>query len=180
MPRPKTFERWEGALTQREAHIEEIITKMQSGAWLTGVSDRTLAKEWNLDPATVRHYAAEASRAIRRRLRDTPEAKEEARAQVLQLFEVIRAKAMANGDSSSLRVALEATRLYGYYLGLEPAKRLDVTERGDDFFAGWTTEEKLAFSRDGVQPTGRAKRALRSIITTEGNGVDDDPTEPRH
>lgn len=165
-----SFARWEDSLSPRERRIEDIVNKMMSGAWLTGVSDHTLAKEWNLSPNTVRKMSAEASRAVRFRLRDDPAAKLEARAQLLQLFEVIRAKAMAKGDPASLRVALDAMRAYGFYLGIEPAKRLDVTSDSEPF-SGWTTEEKLAFSRDGSRP----HRAARELLN--GNGADEGSDE---
>ena len=158
-PGAESFADWESALSPRERRIEEIVSKMMSGAWLSGVSDNAFAKEWNLSPNTVRKMAAEASRAVRFRLREDPVAKEEARAQLLQLFEVIRAKAMAKGDAPSLRVALDACRAYGFYLGIEPAKQLDVTERKDPF-TGWTTDEKEAFARDGLRP----RRAVNRII----------------
>lgn len=166
----QTFNQWESSLSPRERRIEDIIAKMMQGAWLTGVSDHALAKEWNLSPNTVRKMSAEASRAVRFRLRDDPQAKEEARAQLLQTFEIIRAKAMAKGDSPGLRVALDASRAFGFYLGIEPAKRLDVTERADPF-EGWTTDEKLAYSRDGRRP----RRALAQLGAEGGDGQ-----EPRH
>ena len=165
-PDEETFSSWQQAMSPREKRIEDIVAKMMSGAWLSGVSDHTLAKEWNLSPNTVRKMSAEASRAVRFRLREDPAAKEEARAQLLQLFDVIRAKAMAKGDAPGLRVALDACRAYGFYLGIEPAKQLDVTERHDPF-AGWSTEEKLAMAKDGRRP--------RKALARMADGRDEDP-----
>jgi len=162
---PGTHDAWEASLTELDRRVEEIVLKMQSGAWLTGVSDRALAREWNVAPDTVRKAAAEASRTVRRRLREDPKAQAEARAQILQTFEVIRAKAMAKGDPASLRVALDATRAFGFYLGVEPAKKLDVTERRDPV-EDWSVEEKLAYARDGTRP----RRALEGV--GGGNGAD--------
>lgn len=173
-PDPDSYDGWEGSLTPKEKRVEEIISKMMQGAWLMGVSDRALAKEWNVAPSTVRNYSAEASRVVRMRLRDDPKAQAEARAQLLQLFEVIRAKAMAKGDPASLRVALDASRAYGFYLGIEPAKQLDVTQRQDPFH-GWTTEEKLAFSRDGLRPR-RAANAVMAGAMKNGKAHDPDDT----
>lgn len=164
-PSEQTLDEWEQSLTPVERRIDVIVQKMQSGAWLAGVSERALAKEWDVSPITVRGLAAEANRKIRALLRDDPEAQKEARAAILQTFEVIRAKAMAKGDPASLRVALDATRAYGFYLGIEPAKRLDVANRTDPF-EGWTTDEKLAFSRDGRRP----RRAVNQMAQ-----VDDTP-----
>lgn len=155
-PAERSFAEWEQGLSLREKRLREVMTMMSRGAWLSGVSDELLAKKWNCDPSTVRHVAAEANRAIRMRMREDPEAQQDARAVLLQNIDVIRAKAMSAGDSQSLRVALDAMRAYGFYLGIEPAKKLEVSARSDPF-EGWTTEEKLAFSRDGSRP----RRALR-------------------
>lgn len=174
---PDGYAEHERKLTETERRVEEIVFRMQSGAWLTGVSERALAKEWKVSPITVRHVAAEASRVIRRLLRDDPEAQLEARAQIVQTFEVIRAKAMAKGDPASLRVALDATRALGFYQGIEPAKKLEVGTRADAFMAGWTTEEKLAYANEGRRP----RRSIRSSLNGAsganghaGNGSDPD------
>lgn len=151
-------------LTTRERRVAEVISMMSRGAWLSGVSDDLLAKKWNCDPSNVRKIAAEANRVIRLRLRDDPKALQEARALLLQNIETIRAKAMGNGDAQSLRVGLDALRAYGFYLGIEPAKKLDVTERHDPV-QGWSVEEKIAYARDGKRP----RRALRE----SANGADD-------
>jgi hypothetical protein len=176
---PDGYAEHERSLTETERRVEEIVFRMQSGAWLTGVSERALAKEWRVSPITVRHVAAEASRVIRRLLRDDPEAQLEARAQIVQTFEVIRAKAMAKGDPASLRVALDATRALGFYQGVEPAKKLEVA-RADSFMDGWTPQEKLAFANG----QGTPRRAVRSALTKParssganghaGNGSDPD------
>lgn len=165
-PPAGSFEHWHDGLSESERRIDLVVQRMQSGSWLSGVSERALAKEWNVSPDRVQKLAAEASRVVRRRLREDPASREEAKAQVVQTFEVIRAKAMAKGDPASLRVALDATRALGFYLGVEPAKQLDVGRR-EDPFEGWSTEEKLAYSRDGSRP----RRALRQVLG-EGNGAD--------
>jgi hypothetical protein len=176
-PAPGSLDQWESTLTEQEKRIEEIVAKMQAGAWLTGVSDRALSREWNVAPDTVRKQAAEASRIVRRRLREDPEAQKDARAQIIQTFEVIRAKAMAKGDPASLRVALDATRAFGFYIGVEPVKRLDVTERHDPV-EGWSVEEMIAYAREGKRPR---QRAIREHVNgsggpgdgSNGNGADD-------
>jgi hypothetical protein len=174
MARPQKPGRGNDGRTEREERVEQVVDLMSRGQWLAGVSDKALAKQWRCTADNARKISAEASRLIRARLRDDPAAKAEARAMLLQNFEVIRAKAMAKGDAPSLRVALDAMRAYGFYLGIEPAKRLDVTERADPF-EGWTTDEKLAFSRDGRRP----RRAL-ARVATEGLGAVEHGGEPRH
>lgn len=173
MARPQKPGRGGDGRTEREERVEQIVDLMSRGQWLAGVSDKMLAKQWHCTAENVRKVSAEASRLIRARLRDTPQAKQEARAMLLQNFEVIRAKAMAKGDAPSLRVALDAMRAYGFYLGIEPAKRLDVTERADPF-EGWTTDEKLAYSRDGQRPRKAIGRLAAQSDGAQGAG------EPRH
>ncbi len=169
-PGEQTHAEWESSLSPREKRVEEIAGKMMAGAWLTGVSEATLSAQWNLAPATVRHLAAEASRQVRARLRDDPVAKLEARALILQTFEIIRAKAMAKGDPASLRVALDATRAYGFYFGIEPAKRVDVADRTDPF-EGWTPEEKIAFASSGRRPRRSIARMAGDDGGDESNGA---------
>lgn len=170
-PRPGSHAAYLQGLDPKERRIEEIAAKMQSGAWLSGVSDRALAKEWDCDPNTVRKYAAEASRTLRRQLRMDPDAQREALAQILQTFEVIRAKAMAKNSEQGLRVALDATRAFGFYMGIEPAQKLETTQRTDPF-EGWTVDEKLAYANGGPKPK-RATRMLAELA--DGNGADTDP-----
>jgi hypothetical protein len=155
-PLGQTFRQWEANLTKTERRIEAILAHMEAGEWLAGVSDRALAAEWRCTPDHVRRLASEANRVLRRQLRDDPEAREAARAEILQLFRVIRSKAMAQGDAGGLRVALEALRAYGFYLGLEPARHVAVQQL--DTFEGWSTEEKLTFASTGKRPRGAPEK----------------------
>lgn len=150
---------------------------MCRGQWLAGVSDKMLAGQWKVTPDAVRKVSAEASRVLRRRLREDPDAQQEARAQMLQLFEVIRAKGMANGDAPSLRVALDALRAYGFYLGIEPAKKLEVANRGTPL-DGWTLEQKLAYAERGEQPRRADRKTFRALNATPP--ADGDSTESVH
>jgi hypothetical protein len=188
---PTEFREWERGLTQKEKRIREVVSLMSRGAWLSGVTDELLAERWGCTPVNVRLISAEASRVIRMRLRDDPEAQKEARACLLQNIDTIRAKAMGNGDAQSLRVALDSLRAYGFYLGIEPAKKLDVTGHTTDRFEGWTTEEKERFARDNVRPERLAagqRRALHATTSAlvNGNGAghpaeaDDDATRKVH
>ncbi len=154
------------AKTERERRVEQVVDLMSRGQWLAGVSHKMLAAQWGCTTDNVRKVSAEASRVIRSWLRETPEAKEEARAQLLQNFEVIRAKAMSRGDAHNLRVALDALRAYGFYLGIEPAKQLDVNQRSSTF-EGWTVADKLEYSRTGRKP----RRALERVMG-DGDGRD--------
>lgn len=161
-------------LTERELRVQQVVDLMCTGQWLAGVSERLLSERWGCTRDNVRKVSAEASRVLRRRLREDPDAKAEARAQLLQNFEVIRAKCMNNGDAQSLRVALDAMRAYGFYLGIEPVKRLDVTTTHEDPFDGWSEAELDAYAKDGQRPR-RAGWAARQLATeraadSEGEG----------
>jgi len=172
-PAPGSFDEYEQGMTDVERRLDEIVQKMLAGAWLTGVSERVLAKEWNTAPGTVRKLAQEASRVVRRFIRTDKEAQLDARAAVLQTFEVIRAKAMAKGDPASLRVALDATRALGFYMGIEPAQRLDVTQRDGEFMAGWTPAEKLAYAEGGESARRAVRAAAKAGALPAANGHDD-------
>lgn len=148
-------------LTVREQRVERVLDLMCRGQWLTGVTDKLLAKEWGVTPDHARKISAEASRALRLRVRDDPEGQKEARAQILQIFDVIRTKAMAAGDAQNLRVALDATRAFGFYMGIEPVKRLELNDRrGETPIDQWTLEEKLAFASTGKRPERKTLRSL--------------------
>lgn len=177
-PDPSTYDGWHHGLTETERRIDDIVHKMQSGAWLTGVSDRALAKEWNLSPDRMKQLSAEASRVVRRALRTTPEAQEEARAEIIQTFQVIRAKAMGKGSEQGLRVALDAVRAYGFYMGVEPAKRLDVSTR-DDPFEGWSVSELEAYANENRRPA-RALRRLAAEDASNGAALDTEGEERVH
>jgi hypothetical protein len=177
-----TYAESRAGLTLRERRVAEVAAMMSRGAWLSGVTDELLAQKWNCCPSNVRTISAEANRLIRARLRDDPEAQREARALLLQNIDTIRAKAMGNGDPQSLRVGLDALRAYGFYLGIEPAKKLDVTERHDPV-EGWTVDEMLAFAKEGRRPRrslegktlgGTARPASDGNGVDHGNGADDE------
>lgn len=160
----QTFAKWEASRTAREKRVDEIVALMSQGAWLAGVSTRKMAKAWDVNPAVVEQSAAEASRVLRRTLRDDDEFYQDVRCEVLQTFRVVRSVAMAIATSpttpSSVRVgalgnALQATRLYGFYLGVEPVrgggdarKVSNVESELDD----WTTEQLDHYARTGEKP----------------------------
>lgn len=177
-PSPESFQGWSSSMSERERRIDQITDRMMQGAWLTGVSDKSFAEQWGMSPNTVRKMAAEASRMVRFRIRLDPEAQADARAQLIQLFQVIGAKAMGMGDAQGLRVALDAARAFGFYMGIEPAKRLEV-ETNANPFDGWTTEEKLAYAREGRRPR-RAVRQLAALPAEAQAEERDDSTDRMH
>lgn len=172
LPAPGSFDEYEHGLSDVERRVDEIVQKMLAGAWLTGVSERALAKAWNVAPKTVGKMAQEASRVVKRFVRTDKAAQEEARAAIIQTFEVIRAKAMAKGDPQSLRVALDSTRALGFYMGVEPAKKLDVTQRDTDFMSGWTPQEKLAYAEGGESARKAIRLGARAGVMPGANGHD--------
>jgi hypothetical protein len=174
-PGPNAFERWQEGLSAAERRVDEIVQKMNAGAWLSGVSERAMAIEHGVTPAAVRKWASEASRALRRELRDDPGAREARLSAGLQTFEVIRAKAMAKGDSQALRVALDATRALLFYQGLEPAKKLDVRESDGGDFDGWSLDEMEAYAKDGRRPRRAAKKLAAMANGSADAGGGEEP-----
>lgn len=156
------YEAWLASLSDGEAKVEHIIDMMAQGRWLTNVSDKALAQEWGVGPSYVRQLATEASHSIRRLVRETTDQKASLFARLLQTMDVIRAKALINGSPAALRVALDATCTYARYLGLEPIKRVEVHEPGDEF-NGWSNEELDAFAMR------KGRRALTRVSSREEN-----------
>lgn len=136
--------------TEMEERIDEIIELMLASDWLAGISHRTLAKKWNCHVDHVKRIAAESSRVVRRTLREDPGTAEEARDQLIHAFDVIRAKSMEIKDASGYRVALEALKARGMFMGLIPETKLAI--RHEDPFDGWTTEQKEHFAETGIRP----------------------------
>ena len=170
-PAPLPAAPTQSGLTEREQRVERILDLMCRGLWLPGWSDKQLAAEWGCVPDNARHIAAEASRRLRAMVRHDVEAQKDALAELLQTFRVIRARGMANGDAQSLRVALDASRALGFYIGVEPAKKLDVTQRDTAFMDGWTPQEKLAYSTGGESARRQVRAAHRHGVLP--NGSDD-------
>jgi hypothetical protein len=161
-------------LTKREQRIEEVADLMNRGQWITGISDKQLAAKWGTAPDAVRRIAAEASRLIRARLRDDPEARQEFRAQGLQVFDLIRLRAMALGDAAGLRVALDAMRAALYYRGLEPPKEINVRDADRDF-DGWSLDEMEAYAKDGRRPRRAAKKLAAMANGSADAGGGEEP-----
>lgn len=164
-----SFKAWESRLTPVETIVETICEFMMNGQWLGGASILEVARKFELSPESVRRYAAEANRLLRSRLRDDPELHDGARMELLQNFRVIRAIAMQQKDAAGLGVALNANRALGFYLGIEPAKRIDVNDVTDDDQDGWTDAELEAFVKTGARP----RRALRAVAHALTSGETD-------
>ncbi len=57
-----------------------------------------------------------------------------------------------HNPAASLGVALQATRLFGFYTGIEPAKKIeDVTPIADPF-EGWTQDQIKDYAETGRRP----------------------------
>lgn len=179
---PSEYEAWRAKMTPQEQRVDEIVSMMSRGAWMCGVSTRELAVKWGVHPSTVEHLSAEANRLLRYHFRTDPESKKDLTALVLQNFEVIRVKALADATPAGLRVALDATRALGFYLGLEPARRLAVEEtpESDTEFVHedgtrWSPEELDDFAKSGRRPRRALRRMAAAALLPEanGNGADD-------
>jgi hypothetical protein len=163
---PADYETWERGLSHAEKMVEQICEYMMNGQWLGGASVIEVGRKNDLSPETVRRYAAEANRLLRDRLRRDPELGEGARFEVLQNFRVIRALAMSQKDAGGLSVALNANRALGFYLGVEPVKRLEVADVTPDELEGWSDQELEDFAKSGQRP----RRALRAVARELTNG----------
>ncbi len=169
---PPDYETWERGLTDAERYVEKICSFMMNGQWLGGASVEEIAKQESLSPETVRRYAAEANRLLRDRLRRDPELSDGARFEVLQNFRVIRAMAMASKEPAGLGVALNANRALGFYLGVEPVKRLDVADVTPEETDGWSDQELEDFAKSGNRPRRALRAVARELTSGElGNGT---------
>jgi hypothetical protein len=143
-PADNAFATWEAGLTPTERRVEQILDLMLAGRWLSGQTDKLLARDWQVSPSYVRSLAAEASRLLKRYVREDPEFREEQRAKLVTLFAAIGHRAMIMGTPNGLRVALQAAEMQGRYLGVEPPKEIRVRSRGD--FDGMSDAEVAAIA----------------------------------
>lgn len=146
-PAANDFTAWESALSPAERRVEAITDLMLAGRWLSGQSDKLLAKEWGVTPSYVRSLSAEASRGLRRFVRDQePEFRAERRAELIALFGAVARRAMVMNTPNALRVVLQAGELQGRYLGVEPPRALNVNHDPDGF-AKMPDDELERFAR---------------------------------
>ena len=172
--RGEAFEQWWDGLPISEQRLQTIMDMMATGRWLSNVSHKMLAHQWGLTPAAVASLAKEAARTIARVAAETPEQRDEILGEILRTFQLVRAKALGLGDANGLRVALEATKLYGQWLGMEPMPALPTRSRDD--LDNWTEEELKAFIAEGRDPN-------EDDVATESkptNGNDEDDARPVH
>ena len=165
---PQTFKQWEAGLTVQERRIEEIVQMMAQNEWLPRVSERELAKKWNVTPSTVRNISAEANRQLRKMLREDETMREETRAELIQTFRVIQKKGFECFDPQGLRVALEATKALGLYMGLEPPKQVELG--GPDAFEDMSDEELDKFIDTGKRANRKAIKRLGANGSGNGSG----------
>lgn len=176
-PQQQTHADWQATLTVVEQRVQQIEQLMAEGRWVPGSSARVLAnaENWNVSVNYVERLAAEASRNVRRLVRQTPEFVEECQAEVLLTFRAIRSRALqlgASGSAAHLMVALHANRLFGFYVGIEPAKKLDHTERKVGRFDGWTREQIVHFLRTGERPAvAQPQAAPLALVASNGRAI---------
>lgn len=136
-------------MTPRELRIEQVLQLMVNAEWHPGESHRSLAEQWGVHPGTVEHIAAEANRLLRHAFRQSPDARDEALAEVLATFRTVRLRMLANGSVAALRVAVDAAEQFGRYMGIEPPKNVKLTTV--DEFEGLTDEQLELVAREGVE-----------------------------
>jgi hypothetical protein len=143
---PTDYDRWEQQLSPAERRVEQIMDLMLAGRWVSGQSDKLLAKEWGVVPSYVRSLSAEASRNLRRSMREQDaEFRAERRAELCAFFGAITRRASLMNTPNALRVALDAAELQGRYLGVEPPRSLNVNHDPDGF-ASMSDEQLEAFA----------------------------------
>lgn len=174
-PQQQTYADWQDTLTVVERRVLEIEQLMSEGRWVPGSSARVLAtpEHWNVSVNYVERLAAEASRNVRRLVRQSPEFIEECQAEVVLTFRAIRSRALteaAKGSAAHLMVALHANRLFGFYVGIEPARKLDHTERKVGRFDGWTREQIVHFLRTGERPATLQPAPL-ALVASNGHAI---------
>jgi hypothetical protein len=135
--------------TRTEARIDQIVAMMCSGAWVTGVSHRLLCEVFNVGLTTVEAYSAEASRVIRRMVRESPEDRADMLARLKQTFERLGQKAESRGSEKGYRDAIEAYKMLALLHGV--VKQQVVVEDADPF-QGWSRAEKEHFVETGEKP----------------------------
>lgn len=180
---------WWNALSVTEKRVEEIVALMASGRYLSGVTNHHLARVWQRNPSYVLDLIHEAARVFRRYVRnlDGPR-QDEIKAEVIQTFQLIRARALQKTDANNLRVALDATRAYGFYCGVQPVAQVDLTHRQGDGAPGemddWTVDELEAYAQSGKRPRRALKEVSRQLlaertdpVAIDTNGHDATPTD---
>lgn len=158
-PDEESFSAWQDKLSATDKIVEEIIMLMSTGRWIPGFSEKELAEKHNRSPDRIVHLAVEASRAVRRAVRAGDDFDEMCRAECLTTFRSIRAIAMAKATAQGatnvgtvLMAAIHATRMFGFYTGIEPARKTEDVTPNRDPFEGWTREELDHYAATGEEP----------------------------
>ena len=141
--------------TKTEQRVEFIMDLMAQNQWVIGISDRQFAQIWNVSRERVRNLAGEASRNLRRLVREDDETRKDMLAMVIQTFQRLGHKAEKEGSARGLEVAGAMTERFARYYGLEPPKKISLETK--DAFAGWTAEEVAHYAETGEKPE-RLKR----------------------
>lgn len=146
--------------TRTEQRIDHVVGLMCSGQWVSGTSHRQMAELWNVGVGTIETYAAEASRVIRRLVRESPEERAEMRARLIQTFERLGFKAEQRGSERGFRDAIEAYKMLAMLHGAVQ-QRVEISE--PDPFEGWSREDKERFVASGAMPERLQKRGIGDV-----------------
>lgn len=139
-------------LTLAEQRIDAIIDQMLQGLWVAGVTERTFQKQWGLSESRVRHLATEASRVIRRYMREDEASRRDALNEGLVALDRIARKAEKIGNPGGLRVAKDARVDKLTFMGLKPAQKHIIRK---DEMSDWTDGELAEFAATGKRPPGK-------------------------
>jgi hypothetical protein len=137
------------ALTLTEQRVDAIVDLMLSGQWVQQQSERQLNRTWGLSVTRIRNLAAEASRTIRRYMREDEGARQDALNEALISFDRIARKAEGIGTPNGLRVAKDTRVDKLTFMGLKPATRIAIRK---DEMANWSDDELAHFVETGERP----------------------------
>lgn len=140
----------------RDRLVAEIAGLMSSGQWVTGRSHQALAAREGVELATVRAWAAEASRVLRGL---TAAELEDLRAQNRAHLEALAADAHAAGEyGDAVRARAEMAKL----LGLNAPERVDMTVKAPA--RPQDASEELAQVEEAIQALEARRDELRAAL----------------
>jgi len=160
-------------MTETEQRVNHIADLMVEGRWVVRVTCSYLAAKWGVREKRVRELSAEANRLLRAELSDHD--RDAIRTKLCATLDRLIAHACAPGGNP--RVAVDAIRCYGEFLGL---KQLVVEHHATiDQFAGWTAEELDAYASTGARPVRTIELSGRPLdLSGELSGEHDGADKP--
>lgn len=111
--------------SDRAERVEHIARLMASNLWRSGITNRELVAAWGVSLDTMKDYAAEASRIVRRDLGDSEEIRARAMVALEQL--AVDCRSLRKKHPSYVKAAVDAIGLMTGLGGCPPVTRTEVT-----------------------------------------------------